>query len=434
MAFVSTAKVELWLQRFVAGELNPAQAPAWMQPLLTKQTTNIDGLADMAVAGAKQVSRFGLEGLRYNARLSELVGESQELATAIEETSATAAEIERYASTVLDRAELSQKQAIDGQSTLSALVEKLSHIENSITRVGEQASAFVEKTNNIIKLTSTVNEIADQTNLLALNAAIEAARAGEHGRGFSVVADEVRGLAHRSADAAGEIESIVSDVVVGAKEIDTIIEASVESLSASQADRKELTQAITQAEQAARDNVEAATQVAAAASQQASVAGEMAERVNGLDGSTRESAEIFTRIADSIASLRDTQYAMLKEFDASNSKMLLRLAKSDHIVWVDKVIRFALFGEQSLSEHELKSHLECRLGKFIASDSGQAYAEHPRFDFMVNDAHPKVHQTGIEIYRMANARADKSELEQQVEALLSYSDQVIGVLDELILD
>ncbi|WP_211276939.1 PAS domain S-box protein [Tamilnaduibacter salinus] len=82
---------------------------------------------------------------------------------------------------------------------------------NALNETQEAMNSVLQVSNRISGIVSTIDDIADQTNLLALNAAIEAARAGEAGRGFSVVAEEVRSLARKSSDSAGEIDGLVDE-------------------------------------------------------------------------------------------------------------------------------------------------------------------------------------------------------------------------------
>lgn len=430
---IKESTVTHWLTELANGNVNEQNAPKWLLPFIKSETnSDLFDIADKTVSSTRIVSRFGREGLQLNRKLDSIVGESIQLASAIEEMSATAQEIEQLGHTVLERAQDTATEADKGNESLSKLVNKLDLIEESIKKVGENAESFVEQTQSIIQLTTTVNEIADQTNLLALNAAIEAARAGEFGRGFSVVADEVRGLAHRSAEAASEIESIVSGVVSGANNVEKLVKNTITTLADSHADQEQLVQTITDARSAANNNVGATSQISAAATEQACVSKEMAQSVQSTSDGINESSRIFKAIFDNIEHLRDTQVQCLSHFDSSNKEMLLRLAKSDHIVWVDKVIRFSLFGQRSIKESELKDHTQCRLGKFLLSDEGQDLSAHKRFDELFSKVHPKVHKLGIEIYQQASNGDDNEKLEAAVGSLIEQSDIVLEILDELI--
>ncbi|NPA71796.1 MAG: HAMP domain-containing protein, partial [Gammaproteobacteria bacterium] len=123
----------------------------------------------------------------------------QQQASALQETSAS---MEEMTSSVRDNAGNASHANTQTQSAQVQLTSGLQTMDKALNSMSEMSEAS-QKINDII---SIIDGIAFQTNLLALNAAVEAARAGEHGRGFAVVAAEVRQLAGKSADAAGQIK------------------------------------------------------------------------------------------------------------------------------------------------------------------------------------------------------------------------------------
>jgi methyl-accepting chemotaxis protein len=182
----------------------------------------------------------------------------------------------------------------------SLVAEKGSAVFADVVSTMRDIHTSSSKINDII---SVIDGIAFQTNILALNAAVEAARAGESGRGFAVVASEVRLLAQRSATAA--------------KEIKTLIGASVERVGSGTALVEAAGQTMTDVVANARQINAFLSEIAAAARQQANSIGEVGYAIQALDQNTQQNAALVEQTlaaADALTSQADALQGEISNF------------------------------------------------------------------------------------------------------------------------
>lgn len=144
--------------------------------------------------------------------------ETDAVATAITELESTAIQVREGATSAADASIEADKAANDGATTTRQAIDGINALVSEIERAAEVIERLEERSQSVGGVLDVIKSIAEQTNLLALNAAIEAARAGETGRGFAVVADEVRTLANRSHQSTQEIENIVEQLQLGARD------------------------------------------------------------------------------------------------------------------------------------------------------------------------------------------------------------------------
>ena len=211
-------------------------------------------------------------------------------------------------------------RATQASQTISSCVSSYSGLNQNIKQTAAQALELISAAKEIGAMTHTIRELSEQTNLLALNAAIEAARAGEQGRGFAVVADEVRTLAQKSADAVKNIESITSNV-------NTKITQTVETLEGFVVQSDRSTNELHETEEKINHTAEAATYVAKTVGDINSLVGnqirsleEIVNSMEALNRSVQESAHHIDdayQISGNVNSAADDLNKTVTEFNYS---------------------------------------------------------------------------------------------------------------------
>ncbi|UBM26267.1 methyl-accepting chemotaxis protein [Pseudomonas sp. p1(2021b)] len=232
------------------------------------------------------------------ANSDEQSNRTSSVAAAINELGAAAQEIAGNAAQASQHATSARLLAEEGQQVVERNIEAMNRLSDLIVTSSAHIETLNHKTVNIGQILEVITSISQQTNLLALNAAIEAARAGEAGRGFAVVADEVRNLAHRTQESAQQVQAMIEELQVGARE-------SVETMSQSQ--------------RHSQDSMEIANQ---AGERLDSVTVRIGE-IDGMNQSVATATEEQTAVVDSI-NMDINEINMLNQEGVENLQATLR--------------------------------------------------------------------------------------------------------------
>ncbi|MCQ2999850.1 methyl-accepting chemotaxis protein [Pseudomonas syringae] len=230
--------------------------------LIGDSSTQLASAAEEMTAVTEESSR-GL--LRQNSEIDQA-------ATAVNQMTAAVDEVARNAAAASDAAKASDRSTRIGADRVTSTVSAIEKLSKTVQNTSVDVEHLAVQSKDISKVLEVIRTIAEQTNLLALNAAIEAARAGEQGRGFAVVADEVRALAHRTQTSTQEIEQMIGNILKGTEQATKAMSESCNQADGTLTIAHEAGAALTLIAKAINDINEMNLMIATASEQQAQVA------------------------------------------------------------------------------------------------------------------------------------------------------------------
>ncbi len=199
----------------VEGKDEPARLLTSLKAMQANLRSTIQGIADSSNQLASAAEELNAVTEDSTRGLHQQNHEIEQAAAAVNEMTAAVDEVARNAVATSEASQDSNDTAQRGRKQVLQTVESINLLASDVTNTAGEVEHLAGQVRDISKVLEVIRSIAEQTNLLALNAAIEAARAGEAGRGFAVVADEVRALAHRTQQSTGEIEQMIGSVHQG---------------------------------------------------------------------------------------------------------------------------------------------------------------------------------------------------------------------------
>jgi len=232
------------------------------------------------------------------------------VATAMEEMTASAAEVSNISQSSVSQVELNSKSISQSFERVQKAIGEIEQLSALIEQTSDSVTTLKTNAVNINEVITTINAISEQTNLLALNAAIEAARAGEMGRGFAVVADEVRTLASRTQAATVEIQSMIENLQAETNNMDRITQNTVKQAQTSSELISHIGTDVSSINESSQTVIDMSFQIAASSQQQSAVANDIAselsdirQKANAIKGLAKQSSDGVKNLSQASESL-----------------------------------------------------------------------------------------------------------------------------------